>query len=81
MLFLRLALVGNEQLAVADLLLGFARGSQRSTGHAYKFFTLMTAGFVTLKVMTSYEIPPVPDGFITLMGISNGVYLGSEFAK
>jgi len=45
------------------------------------FFTLITAAFVVLKVATSYEIPPIPDGFMTLMGISNGVYLGSKFAK
>ena len=45
------------------------------------FFTLITAGFVVLKVVTGYEIPPIPDGFMTLMGISNGVYLGSKFAK
>ena len=36
---------------------------------------------VVLTVATSYEIPPIPDGFMTLMGISNGVYLGSKFAK
>jgi hypothetical protein len=45
------------------------------------FFTLITAAFVVLKVVTSYEIPPIPDGFMTLMGISNGVYLGSKFVK
>jgi hypothetical protein len=45
------------------------------------FFTLITAAFVVLKVITSYEIPPIPDGFMTLMGVSNGVYLGSKFAK
>jgi hypothetical protein len=45
------------------------------------FFTLITAGFVVMKVVTGYEIPPIPDGFMTLMGISNGVYLGSKFAK
>lgn len=45
------------------------------------FFTLITAAFVVLKVVSSYEIPPIPDGFMTLMGISNGVYLGSKFVK
>ncbi len=45
------------------------------------FFTLITAAFVVLTVGSTYEIPPIPDGFMTLMGISNGVYLGSKFAK
>lgn len=45
------------------------------------FFTLITAAFVVLKVVSSYEIPPIPDGFMTLMGISNAVYLGSKFVK
>jgi hypothetical protein len=45
------------------------------------FFTLITATFVVVKVATSFEIPPIPDGFMTLMGLSNGVYLGSKFAK
>jgi hypothetical protein len=43
-------------------------------------FTLVTATFVALKVMTSYEIPDIPDGFLILMGISNGVYVSSKFA-
>ena len=45
------------------------------------FFTLITATFVLLKVVTSFDIPPVPDGFLTLMGISNGVYLASKFVR
>ena len=43
-------------------------------------FTLVTAGFATMKVLTSYEIPEIPEGYLILMGISNGVYLGSKFA-
>jgi hypothetical protein len=43
-------------------------------------FTLVTATFVAIKVITSYEIPDIPDGFLILMGISNGVYVGSKFA-
>jgi hypothetical protein len=42
-------------------------------------FTLVTATFVAIKVITSYEIPDIPDGFLILMGISNGVYVGSKF--
>jgi hypothetical protein len=44
-------------------------------------FTLVTATFVAIKVMTSYEIPDIPDGFLILMGISNGVYVSSKFAN
>ena len=43
-------------------------------------FTLVTAVFVAVKVITSYEIPDIPEGFLILMGISNGVYVGSKFA-
>lgn len=44
------------------------------------YFTLVTAAFVLLKVITSYQIPVIPDGFLILMGISNSVYVGSKFA-
>ena len=44
------------------------------------YFTLVTAAFVLLKVITSYEIPVIPEGFLLLMGISNSVYVGSKFA-
>jgi hypothetical protein len=43
-------------------------------------FTLVTAGFVVVKVITSYEIPDIPESFLILMGISNGVYVTSKFA-
>ena len=43
-------------------------------------FTIITASFALIKVATSYEIPEIPTGFLTLMGISNGVYLGSKYA-
>jgi hypothetical protein len=42
-------------------------------------FTLVTAGFVVVKVITSYEIPAIPESFLILMGISNGVYVTSKF--
>jgi hypothetical protein len=44
------------------------------------YFTIVTAVFVALKVITSYEIPVIPDGFLILMGISNSVYVASKFA-
>ena len=43
-------------------------------------FTLVTAGFVVVKVITSYEIPAIPESFLILMGISNGVYVVSKYA-
>jgi hypothetical protein len=44
------------------------------------YFTLVTAVFVAVKVITSYEIPEIPEGFLILMGISNSVYVGSKLA-
>jgi hypothetical protein len=41
-------------------------------------FTLVTAGFVILQVLTTYVIPDIPTGFQILMGISNGVYMGKK---
>jgi hypothetical protein len=43
------------------------------------FFTLISASFVAIKLITSYAIPEIPDGFMLLMGISNGVYLSAKF--
>ena len=41
-------------------------------------FTLITAAFVTIKVAVSYSIPEIPENFLVLMGISNGVYLAGR---
>jgi hypothetical protein len=35
------------------------------------FFTLISAGFVALKLFNSYVIPDIAGGFMLLMGISN----------
>jgi hypothetical protein len=43
------------------------------------FFPVIVALFVTLKVLTSGEIPTIREGFLLLMGISNGVYLTAKF--
>lgn len=45
------------------------------------YFTIVTAVFVLTNVLASYTIPEIPDGFQTLMGISNGVYVGSKFVQ
>jgi hypothetical protein len=44
-------------------------------------FTLITAAYVLLTVGTTYAIPEIPTGFLTLMGISNGVYLGAKITQ
>ncbi len=45
------------------------------------FFTLISAGFVAIKLFTSYTIPDIPQGFMLLMGISNGVYISAKFVR
>ena len=45
------------------------------------FFTLISAGFVAMQLFNSYTIPDIPDGFMLLMGISNGVYLSAKFVQ
>ena len=43
------------------------------------FFTLITAFFFAMKILVSSQIPEIPQGFLLLMGISNGVYLTAKF--
>ena len=43
------------------------------------FFTVVTAVFVAIKIMYSYTIPDIPQGFLVLIGISNGIYLTAKF--
>ena len=45
------------------------------------YFTLVTASFVVMRVVTTYVIPEIPQGFQILMGISNAVYFGSKVAQ
>jgi len=44
-------------------------------------FTAITGVFVALTVVRNYVIPEIPEGYLVLMGISNGVYLGGKFVK
>lgn len=50
----------------------------------YKFqmalFTLLAAVFVTGKIVGTLEFPVLPAGLLTLIGISNGVYLAAKGA-
>lgn len=45
------------------------------------FFTVISAFFVAMTIGTSSTIPEIPDSYVTLMGISNGVYLGAKFVR
>ena len=45
------------------------------------YFTLITAVFVVMRVVSTYVIPEIPEGFQILMGISNAVYMGSKVAQ
>ena len=45
------------------------------------YFTVITAAFVGMRVLTTYVIPEIPQGFQILMGISNAVYFGSKVAQ
>ncbi len=42
-------------------------------------FTAISALFVALKIADSGMIPEIPSSYVTLMGISNGVYLTAKF--
>ena len=41
-------------------------------------FTALAAIFVTAKIYGTLEFPALPAGLLTLIGISNGVYLGAK---
>ncbi|HYG86610.1 MAG TPA: hypothetical protein VD978_10155 [Azospirillum sp.] len=43
------------------------------------FFTVITAFFVTIRVISSYEIPEIDNSYLALMGVTNGVYLLNKF--
>lgn len=42
-------------------------------------FTLIAAVFVAMKVFDQSQIPEIPSGMLSLMGLSNGVYLAAKF--
>jgi len=41
-------------------------------------FTVVSAIYVVIRVVTHHEFPQLPEGFLTLMGISNGLYIGAK---
>jgi hypothetical protein len=64
----------------SDLLIGAdGRDEIDITRVQMLFFTLIVAIFVALRVLASGTIPEIPESFLILMGISNGVYLSSKF--
>jgi hypothetical protein len=63
----------------ADLVLDPDKGEIDVTRVQMLFFTLVVAVFVTLRVVVSGQIPDIPESFLLLMGISNGVYLTAKF--
>lgn len=44
-------------------------------------FTVVSAVFVIVQVLTYYVVPDIPAGYQILMGISNGVYVGRKFTS
>jgi len=64
----------------SDLIMEEIRGRELDVTRVQMlFFTIVTAVFVVLKVVTSYTIPEIPQEFLILMGISNSVYVTSKF--
>jgi hypothetical protein len=55
------------------------RGTIDPTRLQMLVFTVVTAIFVLLNVAASSSIPEIPQSYLTLMGISNGIYLASKF--
>jgi hypothetical protein len=45
------------------------------------FFTLISAAYVLIRIVSSYTLPDIPDGVVVLMGVSNGVYFTSKVAS
>jgi hypothetical protein len=44
------------------------------------FFTLISAAYVLIRIVSSYTLPDIPDGVVILMGVSNGVYFTAKVA-
>jgi hypothetical protein len=82
-----LAAVVGKQPKWSDLIINevWEKGVRRSeidvTRVQMLYFTLIAAAFVLMTVMSTYVIPEIPQNFLILMGISNGVYLTSKFVQ
>jgi hypothetical protein len=66
----------------SDLVTDTARGPDIDVTRVQMLlFTGVSAFFVALKILQSSTIPEIPDTYVTLMGISNGVYLTSKYVS
>jgi hypothetical protein len=67
----------------SDLIVNEANGQREIdvTRVQMLYFTLITAIFVVMRVLSTYVIPEIPQGFQILMGLSNAVYFGSKVAQ
>lgn len=63
----------------SDLVIDPASKAPDVTRAQMLLFTVVGAGFVLLQVLNYYVIPDIPSGYLTLIGISNGVYVGRKF--
>jgi hypothetical protein len=45
------------------------------------FFTVISAFFVALSILDTGTIPDIDPTYVTLMGISNGVYVAAKFVR
>ncbi|HET7641354.1 MAG TPA: fibronectin type III domain-containing protein, partial [Ktedonobacteraceae bacterium] len=45
------------------------------------FFTVISAVFVALNIVETGTIPEIDQTYVTLMGISNGVYVTTKFVR
>jgi hypothetical protein len=71
----------SRQPAFSDLLMDQSYKEIDVSRIQMLFFTLIAAVFVVLKVISSHDIPEIPQGILLLMGISNGVYLTAKFIQ
>ena len=45
------------------------------------FFTVISAIFVALNIYDTNTIPAIDTSYVTLMGISNGVYITAKYVR
>jgi hypothetical protein len=68
-----------HQPGYSDLIIWDGRNEVDVTRIQMLLFTVIAAAFVLLQIWRDSVIPDIPAGMLTLMGISNGVYLAAKF--
>jgi hypothetical protein len=63
----------------SDLVITDERSEIDVTRVQMLLFTVIAAVFVAMQLFDENRIPDIPAGILTLMGLSNGVYLGAKF--